>query len=866
GEGAFNCCPSLIEVLLSDSLPDISSYCFNCCSSLSSITIPESVTSIGECAFSECPMLSSIAIPNSVTSIGNSAFQNCTSLESIALSASLTEINGLLLYGCSALLTITIPESVTSVYDCAFQECIGITSITIPSSVTDIGFDAFSGCSSLSQIIIDSETIANSFEDSSSCGNLCENATEVWILDSITEVSEYITSTFSNVTTMSIGSFNYNKYAKQTYDYNFSDGSNNIATYSTTSPINYDNLPEMSVEGKPAFYGLYSDSSFENKIEYPFNGSIESVTTLYAKFDVLQDNVSLTLSEDTYSASAGLNSSSIYKIPERFNWLPITSIDSSGFAYCEVSYISIPSSVISIGSWAFNCCSGSFSISSLGNISSIDQFTFKNCTGLTSITIPSNVKTIGSECFEGCSNLTNVVFEEGVTTIYAYAFQGCSALTNITIPSSVKIIYSYVFKSCSSLANVILEEGVEQIGIYAFQDCTSLASVNIPSSVISMGNKTIPYYPVLSSEGLSFIGCTNLTSIMVSENNANYSSQDGILFDKTKTILMFCPAGKIGSYEVPSSVTTIESSAFLNCIWLTNIIIPSTVSSFGSNILKGCTSLISMTLPFSSTYNSSTNSYLQYYFGNSTMPASYSVSISNQLTTIGSFLFRSCSGLTSITMPNSITSIGTQAFYGCSGITSITIPNNVTSIENQAFYGCSGITSIAISSNVTSIGTQVFYGCTNMTSIIVSENNANYSSQDGILFNKSMTGLICCPAGKMGIYEVPSSVTSVGLGAFYGCTGLTSVTIPSSVASIGSSAFYGCSNLKNVTINSSTISNGLTSNTVYGNLIYYFTAGSELYILDSIETIGSYVTDLTKFNAPVVVDIGGVNYKKFVKV
>ena len=199
--------------------------------------------------------------------------------------------------------------------------------------------------------------------------------------------------------------------------------------------------------------------------------------------------------------------------------------------------------------------------------------------------------------------------------------------------------------------------------------------------------------------------------------------------------------------------------------------------------------------------------------------------LTSGMTTIGSYAFNVFSGLTSVTIPNSVTSIGGSAFCYCSGLTSITIPNNVTTIGDLAFYGCSGLTAINVETN-----------------------NQNYSSNNGVLFNKNKTVLIQYPCGKTGTYTIPNSVTTIGNAAFcycsgltgaltipnsvtsiegmafYDCSGLTSVTIPNSVTFIGGGAFSGCSGLTSVTVNWNTPL-AIYSNTFSGTL-----SNIELYV------------------------------------
>jgi hypothetical protein len=177
------------------------------------------------------------------------------------------------------------------------------------------------------------------------------------------------------------------------------------------------------------------------------------------------------------------------------------------------------------------------------------------------------------------------------------------------------------------------------------------------------------------------------------------------------------------------------------------------------------------------------------------------------VTSIGDNAFWDCTGLGSVTIPNGVTGIGGDAFAG-TGLTSVTIPDSLTSIGDGAFSGCTSLTGVTIPNGVSSIGYQAFAGCLSLAAITVDAPNLFYSSEDGVLFNKSQTTLIAFPAGRAGTYTIPNSVTRIGDYAFYGCGSLTNVTIPDSVTSVGDDAFCACASLTSVTIGGATSMGG----------------------------------------------------------
>jgi hypothetical protein len=255
----------------------------------------------------------------------------------------------------------------------------------------------------------------------------------------------------------------------------------------------------------------------------------------------------------------------------------------------------------------------------------------------------------------GMTNLKSVVFSPSVVAIDMYAFANCNGLNDIyTLLSSVQTIGPNAFRGCSGLTSLSFPSTVKSIGNLAFGNCTGITSVTIPSSVTFIDFGAIG-------------GCKG--PINVDEGNPNYSSKDGVLFNKTKTILIQCPISMEGTYTIPSSVTTIYDNAFLFCTLLTSVIIPESVVSIGL---------------YSFAYSG--------LIGTLTLPQS--------LTKIEVSAFQNCSGLTgSLIITSSVTSIGFRAFESCSGITSVTIPSSVSNIDDYAFSGCIGIKTIVINQN-----------------------------------------------------------------------------------------------------------------------------------------------------------------------
>ncbi len=422
------------------------------------------------------------------------------------------------------------------------------------------------------------------------------------------------------------------------------------------------------------------------------------------------------------------------KIPAKIDKKDVTALGYSAFTARDIERVEIPSSVKEIGPYAFSIC--------------------KN---LKEAVIPASVIKINSGSFQYCPSLLSVVIPESVEYIGSTAFYACDSLTSITIPASVKNVGEGAFADCSSLAQIKVDSGngnyVSQDGVLYTKDMKRLlqcpgakkGSVTIPASVdwISVGIYLQSYD--------AFRGCDSLTEIVVESGNETYASQDGILYDKSMKIVQRCPGGKVGSVELPQSVTSITRCGFYECAKIENVALP-----------EG----------------------LQF---------------------IGMMAFRGCSSLKNIQIPAGITTIQEQAFYLCDSLSGIDVDSgneNYVSQEGVLYNkdmtkllrcpgGKAGTVMVA---KTASFVADAFYYCRNLEGIIVDEGNEEFATLDGVLYRKNMDVLIVCPGGKSGNVTIPESVRTIGSLAFNGCGRLENITFNSSLfwEETQTTIFEGC--------------------------------------------------------------------------
>ncbi len=331
--------------------------------------------------------------------------------------------------------------------------------------------------------------------------------------------------------------------------------------------LHYDNT-ELAVTYRGYSIDSYSNEYSGNVVipkSVTYNGNTYSVTSIgrYA-FDNCSDMTSIiipgSITTIEYCAFSGCSGLTSVTIPNS-----VTSIGDWAFNGCSgLTSITIPNSVTSIGESAFFRCISltSVNISEItawcnikfkdygsnplcfanslhlngekvkeliipNSVTNIGNYTFYNCSSLTSIAIPTSVTSIGESALRGCSGLTSINIPNSVTSIGESAFYDCSGLTSITIPNSVNSISRYIFSGCKGLTSVAIPNSVVSIGYGAFYGCSGLTNITIPGSVTSIGESAFEGCRKMSSVFMSnelklikantFKGCTSLSSITIPE-------------------------------------------------------------------------------------------------------------------------------------------------------------------------------------------------------------------------------------------------------------------------------------------------------------------------------------------------------------
>ena len=390
---------------------------------------------------------------------------------------------------------------------------------------------------------------------------------------------------------------------------------------------------------------------------------------------------------------------------------------------------------------------------------SISESAFKDCANLTAILIPSSVKHIDKYAFYNCQGLTKLNFNDGIERIENDAFGSCEKLTSVNFSETLKSIGAFAFVECKKLSEITIPQSVTSVGEYAFSGCENLASVTVSDDLPYVGGRAFEKTKWLNSQpdGVVYIGKSAYGYKGDMPKNTELSLKSGIT---NISGYAFYEEKNLTSVKIPETVNRIGNWAFLDCEGLKNVNIPDGVKRIESWTFSNCSSLTNITVP-------------------------------DSVTVLDGLAFSYCTNLKNIELSKNLTEIGMGALSHCTSLETIDIPDSVIIMDNIAMAGCSELKSVNIGSNLKTVGGQVFAGCTSLEKVNVNLNNKNYTSENGIWYDKNKTKIILYPYNKKdSAYTTPTSLKELcnGYVGSYGIlldnSNLKTVTIEKNVAKI----------------------------------------------------------------------------------
>lgn len=280
--------------------------------------------------------------------------------------------------------------------------------------------------------------------------------------------------------------------------------------------------------------------------------------------------------------------------------------------------------------------------------------------------VPATITAIAPAAFNECG-LSGINVNEGVTEIGDAAFSNSMYLTSVHLPNSLKYIEHDMFVWCDALTDLVLGNELESIGKRAFVSCWGLKALDLPESLKEIGEaafsscknlESVKIGKNLETLGLdAFVSCKKLAGVEISAENPNFKSIDGIIYNGDATKLIKCVEGKTGDIVIPESTTELDIEAFFRCANITAVTMSDNVTTIGSICFDACSSM-------------------------------QSIKLSKNLQTVSDYMLNGCSSLTTLDLGNCADAIGEFAFSSCSELKSVIIPATVKTIATDAFTYC----------------------------------------------------------------------------------------------------------------------------------------------------------------------------------
>ena len=675
------------------------------------------------------------------------------------ISYSVTALDELAFKSCNSLTSVVIPASVQTIGRYSFAECTGLTAVTISTSVTSISTDVFNGCSNLVTVNF----------NATNCSSVGSNT---W-------------SGCTKFTTLNLGNT-----VIRTPDYGF-QGANKITV--VTLPNNLTTIGDYCFDGCTDLASVTCGNA--SNLDAVGNYAFQNCSSLAS---INLPNTLNSIGNGAFSGCSQLMSTTDKQL------LPnaLTSIGDYAFQNAStMAYIRIPSTLTSLGKDAFKNCT---SLNTVDYEASNCTFSgtqaeppFFGCSGLTTINVSDNVTQIPDYCFKDCYALTNLTLRNGLTSIGTYGFYECRNINTLVLPVSVTAIGSYAFGNAYDMQIARVESHNPTPptigGEVAFASGQTIyvpsASVNAYQAADYWSDYTImgmsqhyDFYQTCSSGQTLYYIIEDAAARRVKVTYAKH--YNGYYYQGHPE-----PAGGV---VIPASVTynnqnyavtSIDECAFKDCVRMTAVTLPASISCIEENAFAGCSGLT--TVNYNATQCLTMGSSDAPVFAD--CPMLTTLNIGTGVNTLPAYAFKNCSHLNcNLVFPNSLLTIGEEAFYGCSGmISQLNFPNAVTTIGDKAFYQCSSlIGNLRLGTAVTSVGEQAFRGCAGLTTLTM------YDALEQI-----GASAFCECTGLSGTVTIPNGVVELGDAAFKDCTAITGLALGTALESIGNNAFENCTGL-----------------------------------------------------------------------
>lgn len=598
-----------VSTVIPNSVTSIADYAFREIRTLTNIAIPASIESIGNYAFTDCEALKSISIPSSCRSVGDAAFRGCLKLTSASLPNQLTVINQELFKGCSKLNTVNIPSETTHIKNEAFYSCSSLTSIHIPEGVSKIDTRAFYGCSKLNTISLPTTLVSvSSYEVFQGCSNL---TSITYNCINLNPTFKLFYSAGSTVTRFTIGD------QVQVLPYRLCYNFSNLS--SITIPQSVINIKQDAFYGCSALSNMLYAGTVEQWMHVNLEGSTANPSYYTKQINCFwdSDDIGHVIIPSTLSVTkphSFINCANVTKLTVPHH---VTKIDPTTFSNTAISEI-----VWSVADYQQDQ-------PDMNKNNSPIQFAQNS---LRSITFTEEVNTIPMDFAKDCGLVENIQFADSIQVIKSGAFENCVKLANVILPETLTAIGSGSFA---------------EIGHGAFAGCTSLKSIQFGSNLTLLsegefygsGLESLHIPATLTNifRDFCFGMCSHLETITVDVNNPVYDSRNNCngLINTAKNELIRGTSTTV----IPDDIVKLGQHCFSG-LPITNMTIPSTITSIGSSAFNSCENLTHVEIPNSVTY-------------------------------IGAWAFNNCSKLETMTIPEYVTSIGDEAFNGCSSLKEI---------------------------------------------------------------------------------------------------------------------------------------------------------------------------------------------------